>query len=83
MEVHLKADLKAKLDEWAAATGRSADELVEDAMISYFDELAQVRETLDHRYDDLKSGRVQPIDGAEALQRLRGKSEARRAQRPE
>jgi predicted transcriptional regulator len=77
MEVHLKADLKAKLDEWAAATGRSADELVEDAIVGYFDELAHVREMLDSRYDDVKSGRVKPIDGADALEQLRKKNETR------
>lgn len=46
-----------------------------------FDGLARVRGTLDRRYDDLKSGQVQPIDGAESLARLRKKSEARRAHR--
>ena len=81
MDVHLKSDLKAKLDQWAAETGRPADELVEEAMAGYFDELAQVRGMLNSRYDDLKSGRVQPIDGAEALARLRGKSTARRTER--
>jgi hypothetical protein len=83
MQVHLNPDLKAKLDQWTAETGRSADELVEDAMTGYFDELAQVREMLDSRYDDLKSGKVRPIDGADALARLREKSEARRANRRE
>jgi hypothetical protein len=33
---------------------------------------------LDNRYDDLKSGRVAPIDGQEAIDRLRRKSENRR-----
>jgi hypothetical protein len=32
---------------------------------------------LDSRYDDIKSGRVKPIDGEEAFARLREKSEAR------
>lgn len=81
MEVHLAPDLKAKLDRWSAETGRPADELVEDAMVGYFDELAQLRGMLDSRYDDLKSGKVQPIDGAEALARLREKSEKRRTER--
>ena len=36
--------------------------------------------TLDARYDDLKSGRVKPIDGDEAFARLREKSEQRRDQ---
>ena len=81
MQVQLKPELQAKLDQWTAETGRPAEELVEEAMAGYFDELAQVRATLDSRYDDLKSGRVQPIDGAEALASLREKSKARRSQR--
>jgi hypothetical protein len=38
----------------------------------------QVRETLDTRYDDLKSGRVAPIDGEKAARLRRDKSERRR-----
>ena len=70
MEVHLKPDLKAKLDQWTAETGRSADELIEDAMAGYFDELAQVRDMLDSRYDDLKSGKTKPVDGEAFFERL-------------
>jgi predicted DNA-binding protein len=81
MEVHLKPDLQAKLDRWSAETGRPADELVEEAMAGYFEELAEVRGLLDGRYDDLQSGRVQPIDGAEARTRLRETSKARRTDR--
>jgi hypothetical protein len=33
---------------------------------------------LDSRYDDLKSGRVKPIDGEEAFARLKAKTEVRR-----
>ncbi len=81
MEVHLTAQTKARLERLQAETGRSADDLVEDAMAGYFDELAEVRETLDRRYDDIKSGKVKPIDGEEAFARLRAKSEARRQNR--
>ena len=35
-------------------------------MAGYLQELAQVRETLDSRYDDFKSGDVEPVDGEEA-----------------
>jgi len=44
------------------------------------DELSQAREMLDRRYDDLASGRVQPIDGEEAFRRLMEKTEQRRCQ---
>lgn len=80
MEVHLNPDLKAKLDEWVAETGRPAEDLVEEAMAGYFDELARVRGMLDRGYDDLRSGRVQPINGVEALTRLKEKSETRRTE---
>jgi hypothetical protein len=42
-------------------------------MAGYLAELSQVRDTLDARYDDIKSGRVEPIDGEEAFSRLRQK----------
>jgi len=44
---------------------------VEDALAGYLGEVAEVRKMLDSRYDDIKSGRVKPIDGGaffEALQ---------------
>ena len=71
-------ELQAKIDRWAAETGRGLDELIEDAMAGYFEELAQTREMLNRRYDDLKSGRVKSIDGEEAFARLRAKTEAQR-----
>jgi hypothetical protein len=48
-------------------------------MAGYLAELVQTRETLNSRYDDLKSGRVKPIPGDEVIARLREKSAARRA----
>ena len=60
---HFNPDLQAKLDKLATETGRPTAELVEDAVAGYFDELVQTREMLDSRYDDLRSGRVKPIDG--------------------
>ena len=48
-------------------------------MIGYLAELAQVRNMLDGRYDDIKSGRVQPVDGEEAFGRLRQRSQDRRS----
>jgi hypothetical protein len=64
-------DLQAKLDRWVAETGRGPDELVEDAMAGYFDELARTRQMLDSRYDDLKGGSVKTIDGEEFFEELR------------
>ena len=79
MEVNLRPETESRIQELAAKTGRAADELVEDAMAGYLQELAQTRDMLDARYDDLKSGRVKPLDGEEAFSTLRRKSEQRRS----
>jgi predicted DNA-binding protein len=76
MEVHFTPDIEARLDQLAADSGRAKEEFVQDAMAGYFEELAQVREMLGRRYDDIKSGKVQLMDGEEAFTRLRAKSEA-------
>lgn len=81
MKVNFRPETESRLQELAAKTGRAPDDLVEDAMAGYLQELAQVRETLDSRYEDLKSGRVKPLEGEEAFARLRGKSEDRRTSR--
>jgi predicted transcriptional regulator len=81
MQVHLKPETESQLQELAARTGRAPDELVEDAMAGYLQELTQVREVLDRRYDDIKSGRVKPVDGEESLANLKSKSKERRAGR--
>ena len=39
--------------------------------VRLFDEVLQIRETLDSRYDDLKSGKVKAIDGEEFFESLR------------
>jgi predicted transcriptional regulator len=79
MEVHLRPEIEPRIQELAARTGRAPNDLIEDAMAGYLQELSQVREMLDNRYDDLKSGRVKPLDGEEAFAKLRRKSEERRA----
>lgn len=81
MEIHLTSDLQTKVDRWVADTGRPTDELFADAMTGYFATLADVRGMLDSRYDDLKSGRVQPIDGEEAYAMLKAETAAQRAHR--
>lgn len=83
MDVHLtNPDLQAKLDRWVTETGRGPDELVEDAMAGYFDELARTREMLNGRYDDLKSGRVKPISRDELVAHFSEKSAAARRTQP-
>ena len=75
-------DIQAKLEQWASQTGRPAGELVEDVMAAYFEEMAQVRQTLDSRYDDIKTGKVTLIPGDEVVARLRGRSAAYRLRHP-
>jgi predicted transcriptional regulator len=79
MEVHVKPEVQAKLDEIARESGQSCDEVVEDALIGYFDELAHLRKTLDRRYDEIASGKVKLIDGEEAYRRLMEKAETHRS----
>jgi hypothetical protein len=74
-------ELQSKLEATARAVGSGPDELVQEVMAGYIDELAEVRNMLDSRYDDIKSGRVKPIDGEEAFARLRRKSEEHRVER--
>jgi hypothetical protein len=81
MQMHLtNPDIQAKLEQWATDPGRPPEELVEDVMAGYFDELAQVRQTLDTRYDDVKSGKVKLIPVEEARAHFRAKSAARSSQ---
>jgi hypothetical protein len=70
-------ELQAKVDQWVNTTGRPAEELVADAVFGYFDELAQVRRTLDTRYDDIKSGKVKMIPGDMAYAQLMDSIDAR------
>lgn len=79
MEVHLTAETEKKLRDLSALSGRPTDELVEDAVAGYFAEVLQIRETLDSRYDELKSGKVKPILGAEVEALFREKSAAARS----
>jgi predicted transcriptional regulator len=81
MELHLRPETESRIQKLATETGRAPNDLIEDAMAGYLQELVQVRGMLDSRYDDLKSGRVKPVDGEEAFANLRRKSktDARRA----
>jgi hypothetical protein len=77
MDVRLNnPEIQAKIDRWVTETGRGPDELIEDAVAGYFEELAQTQEMLNSRYDDLKSGRVKPVSGGEVVAHFREKSAA-------
>ena len=49
-------------------------------MAGYFAEVQQIRETLNGRYDDLKSGEVRPIPGDEIESHFRENSAAARSE---
>jgi hypothetical protein len=76
MEVHFAPDLQAKIDQLVTETGYAPDKLVADAMAGYVAELAETREMLDSRYDDLKSGRVGSPFPATRLKRTSAKKSA-------
>jgi hypothetical protein len=70
MEVQIKPEIKAKFDELSAETGLTADELIEDALAGYLEEIVKVRQMLNRRYDDFKSGKVKPVDGERFFEEL-------------
>jgi len=71
MEVHFKPETESRLNELAVKSGRATDDLLEDALAGYLQEVAEVRGMMDSRYDDIKSGRVKPIDGEAFFESLR------------
>ena len=75
MEVQFARDIEQKLAELASRSGVSADTLVQDLVAGYIDGLAKVRTTLDARNDDLKSGKVEPIDGEVFFEQLRAREQ--------
>ena len=79
MEINFTPEVEKKLTDLAAQSGRGPDELLQDALAGYLDDLTRTQDTLNSRYDHLKSGRVKPIDGEEAFARLKAKTEAQRS----
>jgi hypothetical protein len=47
MEVQVSPETAKKLNDLAADSGRAREEIVEDALAGYFEELASLRKTLD------------------------------------
>jgi predicted transcriptional regulator len=71
MEVHFKPETESRLAELASKSGRAPEDLVEDALAGYLAEVAEIREMLDGRYDEVKSGRVKAVDGEAFFENLR------------
>ena len=73
MDVQITPELEAKLDRLSRETRRKVGELIEAALAGYIDEMLELRQTLDRRYDDVTSGRVKLVPAKVAIARLRAK----------
>jgi predicted DNA-binding protein len=79
MPIQLTPEHEARIKELARQTGRDNTEVLSEVIDSYFEELGRINAILDRRYDAIKSGEVRPSRGDEVFERLRRKSEGRRA----
>ena len=78
MNVHVSDELVKRLHDLAAASGRKPDDLVQDALAGYLDEVTALRETLDARYQGFSSSSVQPMSADDVLRRFQDKSRTHR-----
>jgi predicted DNA-binding protein len=82
MEVQFSPETEEKLKELAARDGHvSVHRLVQDAVEGYLAEIAQTRDMLDRRYDQLQNGEVTPISVEQVETYFRDKREKRNATR--
>lgn len=81
MEVQFPPDLEEDLVTVADQTGVPADQLVRQVMSGYLEHVRELREEIDSRYDELKSGRVELIDGETARRLLLAKTDSLHRQR--
>jgi predicted DNA-binding protein len=80
MEVHFAPETEEKLRELAAQSGLGTpDELVREVVEGYFDEVSELGAMLSSRYEDLRSGRIRVMAGAEVQTYFRKKSDGARA----
>ena len=61
MSLEIKPCQEAKIAALATTTDRDKAEILNEVIDSYFDSLDDVREMLDRRFDDVKSGRVKVL----------------------
>ena len=61
MSLEIKPSQEAKIAALATTTGRDKAEILNEVIDSYFDSLDEVREMLDRRFDDVKSGRAKAL----------------------
>ncbi|HVR27787.1 MAG TPA: hypothetical protein VMU26_31205 [Candidatus Polarisedimenticolia bacterium] len=70
------------MNELASRSGLPTDDLIEDAMAGYLQEVSEVRQVLDSRYDEIKSGRVKPVEGEVFFESLRQREDELLKNRP-
>lgn len=70
MDVRIKPETEARLRALTGQSGRAADELVEDALAGYLNEVSELRKVLDTRYNDYKNGKVSAVDGEAVFEKL-------------
>jgi predicted DNA-binding protein len=73
MNVKLKPETELKLAELATQTGRATEAFLEDMIEGYFEEAEALRTTIDSRYDDVVSGRVELMEGEEVRALMKAK----------
>ncbi|MBZ5643036.1 MAG: hypothetical protein LAO19_09775 [Acidobacteriia bacterium] len=75
MDIRLKPATEQRIRELASMSHRSVDDIIEDAVAGYLEHVAELRDMIESRYDDFKSGRVKPIDGETFFEALRQRGE--------
>jgi predicted transcriptional regulator len=68
MEVNLTADAEKKLLDLAATTGRGTDDLIEDALAGYYEDVLHTRQHIEEGY--LQAERGELIDGDQARREI-------------
>jgi hypothetical protein len=81
MDVHFSPETEVKLRELASRSGRTPDDILQDAVAGYLDEVVGTRRMLDQRYEQLEKDTVELMDGEEARARLKAKTELERKRR--
>ena len=81
MEIHFTIERSS--GTYVLQNGRGTPvKILQDVVAGYFEELAQASQMLNSRYDDLTSGRVQPVPGEEVGAYFREKNAAARGLQP-
>lgn len=77
--MQFQPQVQAELDQLAIEMGLSVDDLANELMADCLHKRAEVRKTIDRRFEDIESGRVTLIPGDQVRAMMREQSEAYRA----